>query len=112
MEQVTVTALAVDPHRGWRARYGYFDDEEDSGLRVDRYDVVGWACLGRDIWPVRVEAASGRGILVGSALDPDRDALLAVLTPGEDWQTLPGMDERVRAIIQEGISSNDSTDEE
>jgi hypothetical protein len=99
-----VRGLVVDPVRSWRAWYGWFDDDEDSGVRVEMWPVLGWACLGPDIWPMRVERDTGRGVLVGSVLDPDREALLGVLLPGEDWQALPGMDERIRDLVREGVS--------
>ena len=63
---------------------------------------MGWAACGSDIWPVRVEVVSGRGVMVGSDGDRYRDALLAVTEPGT-WETLPNMDARVRGIIREGI---------
>lgn len=98
-----ITGLAI-ADRAWRATYGHVDDDEPGGFRVDRYAVIGWAARGPDVWPVRVEAVTGRGVLVGSALDPDRDALLAVLTAGESWEdVVPDADERVRAIIRAHI---------
>ena len=100
-----ITALAPDSARSWRAVYGWPDDDADGGFRVEKFAVLGWAARGDAVLPVRVEARSGRGVLVGSDLDPWVDWLLAVLTAGQDWQQIDGVDSRVRAMIVAHVES-------
>lgn len=92
--------------RSWRSWCGWVPDDDEPGLRVRKDWVIGWACVGSESFPVRVAPQTGRSIVVGPALDPDRDALLAVLTAGESWQELPGMDERIRAKILQGVTGH------
>jgi hypothetical protein len=103
-----ITALAADGYLRYRARYGFFDEGVDGGLRIDKYSIVGWAAVGLEVWPLRMDG-SGRGVLVGSDGDPDREALLVVGMPGEDWEDLPGMDSRIRGIIRAGVEGEGST---
>jgi hypothetical protein len=97
-----ITALAADGYLRYRARYGFFDESIDGGLRIDKYSIVGWAACDGEVFPLRM-GDDGRGVLVGSPDDPDRDALLVVGQPGDEWEDLPGMDSRIRGIIREGI---------
>jgi hypothetical protein len=104
MEAIGGLATADRP---WRARYAFWDPDEPTGVRIEKYNVIAWAASGTDVWPVRVDSSSGRGVLVGSDVDPDRDALLVVGMPGEDWEHLPGMDSRIRGIIRAGVEGEE-----
>jgi hypothetical protein len=107
MSSGEITAFVVDPDLRWRARYAFYDESADGGVRFDRYDVVGWAACDREVWPVRIEPDTGRGVLVGSSGDPHRAALLIVGTHAAGWKQAPGVDERIRAIIRAGVEGED-----
>ncbi len=70
-------------------------------------EVIGWAAMGEHVYGVRVETLTGKGVLVGSELDPDREHLMAVLTAGRDLADVPGADERVRAKVLAGLEVDD-----
>lgn len=111
---MTVIRGLVAAEYTWRASYAWRDDDEPGGLRVEKHKIVGWAAQGEEIWPVRIEASSARGVLVGSDSDPDREALLYCGMPGDDWEAMPWAESRVREILYgaaEGGASDAKTGE-
>lgn len=95
-----ITALGM-ADRSLRAHYCYLNSDGEVVHRKD--NVYGWGALGEELYPVRVEALTGRGVLVGSRLDPDQEHLMAVLTAGEDLADVPGVDARIRQMVLEDV---------
>lgn len=79
-ERMTISAIAIAT-TSQRAHYFVVDDNGD--YEHKRYDVVGYAAMGGEVWPVRVVDRWGRGVLAGSDLDPDKEWFLGVLLAGE-----------------------------
>lgn len=104
---MTVIRGLVAADRSWRAWYAWWDPDESSGVRVEKHTVIGWAAVGDQIWPVRVEAQTARGVLAGSSGDSWRDALLGVLVPGDDWADIADVDSRIRGIIRAGVETQE-----
>lgn len=100
--EITTLCIADRVMRAW---YFRLDGRQ---VNYDKHCVIGWAAVGMDVWPVRVEATSGRGVLVGSPWDPDRDRLLAIGQPNDGWEQLPGVDEKIRALIRADTEERDA----
>jgi hypothetical protein len=101
MEAIGALATADRP---WRARYAFWDPDEPTGVRIEKHNVIAWAACDGGVFGVRM-GDDGRGVLVGSDGDPDRDALLVVGVPGDDWEDR--MDSRIRAIIRAGVEGEE-----
>jgi hypothetical protein len=98
----TISAVSIDRACPWRATYVYLEGREVE----HRTDViVGWASVGLDLLPVRIDPTNGRGLLVGGPTDPQAEHLAAVHVAGDSWEDLPGMDEHVRALIRAEMES-------
>jgi hypothetical protein len=99
-----ITAVSIDRACPWRAHYVW---TQNANVQHRRAEVVGWAATGHDLWPIRVEPTTGRGVLVGSELDEDRELLVGVLLASESWEDMPGIDEHVRAMIRADLEVDD-----
>lgn len=97
-----ITSVSLDRACPWRATYVWMEGREVE----DRTDViVGWASVGLDLLPVRIDPTNGRGVLVGGPTDPHAEHLVAVHVAGEDWRDREGIDEHVRALIHAEMES-------
>jgi hypothetical protein len=102
----------VAAERGWRAVYAWVDRDAPRGVLVEKWPLMGWAALGAEVWPVRVEAGSGVGVFAGHATDPHREHLIAVVGPGEDWEQLDSSDQRIRALILADLQAYEDDEDE
>lgn len=110
MTELAITSVSLDRSSPWRAHYVWVDEEANVQHRRDI--VVGWAAVGDELLPVRVEPMTGRGLLVGTDRDPDNDYLVGVIPASDSWEDLPGMDEHVRALIRSALDEVETGDDD
>lgn len=88
---------------GWQAYYLWRDWSEHRHVRLEVSPVVGWGLDARGALHALIvppEANNSELLAVGSADDLAKKHFVVVTGPKEFWEQVPGVDERVRAILR------------